>query len=604
VTGSLTLKELTSVVANLAVTTNNRDTSNPPATEIHLLLSGGGYRATLFHLGVLRYLFETRLEGSDSKSALASVSHIVGVSGGSITAAHFAANFERYTQAFDEAANDLLSFTSTVDLRRDVLKKRRRAADVLGEHLLNRDDRRLFSDLPPSPRLTILGTDLVSGRCVSFSNNCVTVHRRATGEGSDDEDKILWDGSLLLADAVHASSAFPPFFPPLRLRQGTFKNEIPAERFRAQCGECDVSDGGIRDNLGIDWYSGAIDPGAGSLVIVSDAGQVFDHVSTSNDPDTVSDWLSRLLRATDIQMMRLSQLDLSKQNAPLVRVGFDDRFDASVALLDTEDLHVVLQERVLPKGLAATIAGFPTDLVPVPAAFRYGLVRLGYDLSKKIGLRRNAEPNAISRARFWRHLWDEKTAATSLANGGGSLKQAMDRLKPSQIPGASDALGYLPISRRMWRLIYAIVCVVGLLTIVGTRSVVIFVWPHISRVVWPVGPRYYSYSEFLNAVNSRRWDDVGEKGAIYELRGQLYSRRENIVTIFLDRLDQKKLAEIAFDSLSEVQSLPTNATPGAEKYLIVEGTLSATEPSTWHLKHGRLKSQLYDERPRGWDSEK
>ncbi len=577
----------------------NEGDTKQPITEIHLLLSGGGYRATLFHLGVLRYLFEHRLAEGQSKPALASVTNVVGVSGGSITAGHFVAHFERYTEGFDDAANDLLRLTSTVDLRREVLKKRRRAAEVVGESLLTRGNRCLFSDLPPSPRLTILGTDLVSGRCVSFSNDCVTVHRRAIGEGCVDKDKTLRDGSLLIADAVQASSAFPPFFPPLRLRQNTFRNEIQAERFSSECGDCDVADGGIRDNLGIDWYTRSVDPAQGVLVIVSDAGQAFDRMVTRDEPDTLGAWLRRLLRATDIQMMRLSQLDLSKTRAQLVHIRFEDRFDA---LPDTENGEAPVHQRVLPKGLAATIAVFPTDLIPVPAAFQYGLVRLGYDLSKKVGLSIPSEPVASSRTCFWREFWGKSAKAeTSLADGDGSLKGAMDRVKPSQLRSARDALGHLPISGRMRLGVSLFVGIIGLLALAGTWSVLSFTWPHVSRFIWHDVPRRHSYSEFLKAVDSRPWEDVGERGAVYELRGQLYQRRENVVTIFLDRLGQKKLAEFHFQNQRDVTSLPTDAIPGYKKYLILEGTLSAIEPSTWRLTEGRLKSQLLDQRPTTWE---
>ena len=49
---------------------------------IALTLSGGGFRATLFHLGVVRFLYEAKL--------LDKVTDICSVSGGSILAAHLA----------------------------------------------------------------------------------------------------------------------------------------------------------------------------------------------------------------------------------------------------------------------------------------------------------------------------------------------------------------------------------------------------------------------------------------------------------------------------------------------------------------------------------
>ena len=64
-----------------------------------LALSGGGFRATLFHLGVIRYMRDA--------GALEIVSDIASVSGGSILAAHLALNWERYNGTDEEFAEAL-----------------------------------------------------------------------------------------------------------------------------------------------------------------------------------------------------------------------------------------------------------------------------------------------------------------------------------------------------------------------------------------------------------------------------------------------------------------------------------------------------------------
>jgi hypothetical protein len=63
--------------------------------SITLLLSGGGYRATLFHIGLLRFFYEHSLVPG-GPSLLTLVNRVVGVSGGSITAAHLALHYGRY----------------------------------------------------------------------------------------------------------------------------------------------------------------------------------------------------------------------------------------------------------------------------------------------------------------------------------------------------------------------------------------------------------------------------------------------------------------------------------------------------------------------------
>ena len=54
--------------------------------KIGLALSGGGFRATLYHLGLVRFLRDAGL--------LRQVTHITSVSGGSIIAAHLALNWD------------------------------------------------------------------------------------------------------------------------------------------------------------------------------------------------------------------------------------------------------------------------------------------------------------------------------------------------------------------------------------------------------------------------------------------------------------------------------------------------------------------------------
>ena len=66
--------------------------------RLGLALSGGGFRATLYHLGVVRFLRDAGI--------LPRVTHITAVSGGSILGAHLALNWDRYCgtpEQFDSA---------------------------------------------------------------------------------------------------------------------------------------------------------------------------------------------------------------------------------------------------------------------------------------------------------------------------------------------------------------------------------------------------------------------------------------------------------------------------------------------------------------------
>src|SRR4051812_8804516 len=101
------------------VSESHVEESPTPAAPRHigLTLSGGGLRATLFHLRVVRLLFETGL--------LPRVKFIGGVSGGAILAMHLGLQWHRYSgncAAFESAAQEILGFCK-IDLRNRILRR-------------------------------------------------------------------------------------------------------------------------------------------------------------------------------------------------------------------------------------------------------------------------------------------------------------------------------------------------------------------------------------------------------------------------------------------------------------------------------------------------
>src|SRR5438270_8753302 len=85
--------------------------------KIGLALSGGGFRASLYHLGLVRFLRDAKI--------LPNVTHIASVSGGSIFAAHLVLNWGRYNGSandFDAAAAELLDFVR-LDVRNRILRR-------------------------------------------------------------------------------------------------------------------------------------------------------------------------------------------------------------------------------------------------------------------------------------------------------------------------------------------------------------------------------------------------------------------------------------------------------------------------------------------------
>src|SRR5262245_32274957 len=85
--------------------------------NVALSLSGGGFRATLFHLGVIAYL---RRIGMLERTVA-----VCGVSGGAIIGAHLVHNWERYAgsdKEFSDVALEVVRLTQR-DVRGRILRR-------------------------------------------------------------------------------------------------------------------------------------------------------------------------------------------------------------------------------------------------------------------------------------------------------------------------------------------------------------------------------------------------------------------------------------------------------------------------------------------------
>jgi len=270
-----------------------------------LCLSGGGFRATLYHLGVIRALYDFKL--------LRNVKEICSVSGGSIIAAHLVLNWEKYCGSddnFREAAQELTSFVRA-DLRGRIVRRwllagwwwpryRRisqliRAYDKLYKGALLQD----LGKADDRPTIAILATSMISGDVCAFTSRGVRVNCLR-----DPKEVVL--PRLAVSSAVAASSAFPPLFPPVKLDRKKLRitgNEM-------QAGEV-LTDAGVIDNLGV-----AALPESEMRLFISDASAAF-HV----EPGESYGWIiDRTIRSTDILMSRIAKLEEEKleRRQPLI----------------------------------------------------------------------------------------------------------------------------------------------------------------------------------------------------------------------------------------------------------------------------------------------
>jgi len=218
-----------------------------PMAPIGLALSGGGFRATLHHLGVIRYLRDA--------GCLAAVSDIAAVSGGSILAAHLVLNWDRYTGTdadFDQAAAEVIRFVQ-FDVRNRIVRRLpllfpfRATARLFGlparwlapTALLERyyreflyGDRRLF-ELPVRPGLHILATNVSDGVLAVFNRDGLHIQNRDFDTTDSFRHVPGWTGAI--ARVVAASSAFPGFFAPVEIT-AAWPTPSPRVSTRGRCG--------------------------------------------------------------------------------------------------------------------------------------------------------------------------------------------------------------------------------------------------------------------------------------------------------------------------------------------------------------------------------
>jgi NTE family protein len=212
-----------------------------------LCLSGGGYRAMLFHLGALWRLHEL--------DYLRQIRRISSVSGGSITSAWLALNWENLYPPAGPADFETVIVRRICDFANQSMDEPSVLEGMLTLGLQGSktpDHYRLLyghatlHDIPDTaPEFVFNSTNLQTGSLVRFSKAKVADWR--LGEIPNPHTEV--------AIAVAASSAFPPFlsplvFPALPSDFVTYKDaEITDPAF---LNHPLLTDGGVYDNLGIE----------------------------------------------------------------------------------------------------------------------------------------------------------------------------------------------------------------------------------------------------------------------------------------------------------------------------------------------------------------
>lgn len=264
------------------------DSATVPEPGTALCLSGGGYRAMLFHVGALWRLSEL--------DYFAKLDRISSVSGGSITAAVLGLHWDRL-RVRDGGVTERYVAEVVAPIR-DLAGKTIDEGAILGglllpgsisDRVVDAYRRHLFGNatlqaLPDSPRFVINATNVQTGALFRFSRPYIADYRIGRIPAPEIE----------LAMAVAASSAFPPVLSPLRLElpAGAWKKTGAGEDLHVEPYLTDVvlSDGGVYDNLGLEtaWKRYR-------TILVSNGG---GKMAPEEEPK--SDWARHALRINEI----------------------------------------------------------------------------------------------------------------------------------------------------------------------------------------------------------------------------------------------------------------------------------------------------------------
>ena len=366
-----------------------------PRPGMALCLSGGGYRAMLFHLGTLWRLNELGL--------LKTLAKISSVSGGSITAGMLGLRWNRLSFNSANIATDLEALVvdpirslggTTIDrgsIIKGILLPRHTVADEVAQayrdHLFANAT---LQDLPSDsegPRFVINATNVQTKVLWRFSKPFMGDYRVG----------LIRNPTTELAVAVGASSAFPPFLSPvsITLNPADFDPSTAGDlQVQPYTSDVVLTDGGVYDNLGLETSWKSYD-----TILVSDGGG-----ATSDEPYPKKEWFEHIYRVLGIinnqvgslrkrQVIASFQLHLRKGAYFGMRTNITDYnlptamdcpFAQTLALANTatrlKKLDSTLQERIINWGYAVCDAAVRTHVIPnapLPAGFPYPSAGVG-----------------------------------------------------------------------------------------------------------------------------------------------------------------------------------------------------------------------------------
>lgn len=347
--------------------------AEPVADEIGLCLSGGGYRAMLFHLGALWRLNELRY--------LPKIARISSVSGGSITAGvlglawpNLAFDLDGVGQNFaDAVVRPLRRMAGTSIDVASVITGALLPGVSIADRVADRYAKVLFKkatlqDLPDAPRFIFCATNVQTGSLMRMSKKRLADWK--VGE--------LGSPPTPMATVVAASSAFPPVLSPaeIEIKKGAMQPFSGATLHRPPfTTDLVLSDGGVYDNLGLEqvWKRCR-------TVLISDGGQKL-----APDETPSGDWarhMTRVLGIIDDQVRSLRKRQVIGSYIAGTRAGVYWGIRSDIAKYGVDGALSCPVDRTL------RLAETPTRLTKLDDQTQEKLINWGYAVCDA-GMRRH-----------------------------------------------------------------------------------------------------------------------------------------------------------------------------------------------------------------------
>ncbi|MCK4664698.1 MAG: patatin-like phospholipase family protein [Bacteroidales bacterium] len=275
--------------------------------KISLALSGGGFKATLFHLGVVRRLMELGLFNN--------IKTVSSASGGSILNGLLGLHYDKIKDIddFDKLITTKIKKIVRINVRNRLifcsipyLLSKWKFCKLMDKHLF--DDKKL-SDLSKNIKNVLNATDLNSGMRWRFNKN---------NFGGYDHGDCSSTDQIKISEAVYSSAAFPGLLSPFVIVKKKFKfvrRNKEEEYYNPE--KIQLLDGGIYDNTGFSGLRKELE-NEKRFVIISDAIEIFDKKKKSFS------WFNQLKRMGFIILDMKTRKDRTSLVNKLIKLKKDD----------------------------------------------------------------------------------------------------------------------------------------------------------------------------------------------------------------------------------------------------------------------------------------